>query len=288
MTNLVKDKGNSSPNQKYPCHFCNKTFKINSKLMQHIKRVHEKEDEKQKDFCDICKIKFDSENLLMIHFNDLHEGLNVYQNKIVNTFNCDLCDKSFGKKRSLQIHKSRIHNSLKEKDQENIKKGVPKKSPNSKKLEFSTNVLENQVEDIDEDDLKDKENFVHKSKKSNKRKRKLGFSTFMNTNQANVLENSKGKKPNQSYVEVIHDPLKDKEIVVDKPKKINKQKLGFSNCMNTNHGNVLENIKEEFSNESYVEVIHDAFKDKVNDTLQNHKYEYSSESNETTLNFEDW
>ena len=262
-------------------------------LMHHIKRVHEKEEEKQKDFCEICHKKFDSENLLMIHFNDLHEGLNVYQeqNKCLNTIKCDLCDKSFVKMKSLKIHKSRIHNSLKGKrnykNPENIKKDVPKESPNMKKFEFSTNVLENQVEDID-DDLKDKENTVDKPKKINKRKRKLGFSTFTNTNQANVLENKKGKFQNQSYVEVVHDPFKDKEIVVDKLKKINKQKLGFSNFMNTNQGNVLENIKEEFSNESYVEVIHDALKDKVNDTLQNHKYECSSESNETTLNFEDW
>ena len=83
LANLNQDK--------YECHICGYTFKINNLLFKHRTKVHEK-----RHSCSVCFQRFNDSGELTMHTEEVHGD---------GVFICDICQKSYKTRRSLSTHR---------------------------------------------------------------------------------------------------------------------------------------------------------------------------------------
>ena len=128
--NAIETNQNKPDFEIFPCEFCNKVFRINFHLKQHMRKVHEEkirhmfENSVSEDCdlntpnnknheghprnynCDHCGKSFLNAAKLQKHTYTVHKGHKAY--------NCDSCDKTFNTLQSLETHLHTVHDGNKD------------------------------------------------------------------------------------------------------------------------------------------------------------------------------
>ena len=87
--------------KKKNCSFCSKAFSTNSKLNDHLKRIHENKKDLK---CNICAMTFSVSNDLRNHIKNVHK-----KQKKEKNLKCDFCDKMFSEQGDINYHKKQAH-----------------------------------------------------------------------------------------------------------------------------------------------------------------------------------
>jgi hypothetical protein len=110
------------------CNLCPQKFSVKSKLVRHVKTVHDK----FRIQCNLCSKKFTQNNQLVVHIKSFHEQIkipcnlcpmkfNVKQSLVrhINSvhdqirFHCNLCSQTFSEKRKVVRHVKTVHEKIK-------------------------------------------------------------------------------------------------------------------------------------------------------------------------------
>lgn len=83
------------------CHICDKILSDKGKLNRHIENVHKKVSKVK---CDICKREYNSKDALNSHIKQVHDKSSVVK--------CDECDKIFTSRGNLTIHIKNVHEKI--------------------------------------------------------------------------------------------------------------------------------------------------------------------------------
>ena len=93
-----------------PCQICEKTFKLNHNLDEHMRAVHSD----VKFNCELCMAEFKRQSNLNHHYEVIHDThinkLYLYDNPgTVECFQCSICQNTFREKRTLNHHVKIVH-----------------------------------------------------------------------------------------------------------------------------------------------------------------------------------
>jgi hypothetical protein len=99
------------------CHICDKILSDKGKLNRHIENVHKKVSKVK---CDICKREYNSKDALNSHIKQVHDKSSVVK--------CDQCDKIFTSNGNLTIHIQNIHEKTSKEECKICKKVLTTKS----------------------------------------------------------------------------------------------------------------------------------------------------------------
>lgn len=94
----VNKAGEFVPKKRFPCPKCGNILTDRTKLLRHIKTVHENVKDWQ---CSLCEKRFSSKSNLEVHMGSKHGGRLPYQ--------CPVCAKGFLRKQALADHVAEAH-----------------------------------------------------------------------------------------------------------------------------------------------------------------------------------
>ena len=98
---VIKVHDKKEINNSNTCHICDKILSDKGKLNRHIENVHKKVSKVK---CDICKREYNSKDALNSHIKQVHNKSSVVK--------CDECDKIFTSRGNLTIHIKNVHEKI--------------------------------------------------------------------------------------------------------------------------------------------------------------------------------